>query len=288
MKRMTWMFLMLLLATVLSGCGIFDRGNYEKDRDGYTARGDYIVRYHTNAVGEIDVFLIDRRMSFFQALDYTGFDPSQFGDDPVASSVVSPAELTTCGVDRDEAIPRFIRIQDKTYYYRVRDSGECSFDEYVFDADGFTEELIYDVSSVSPIAPTDTTRFRIADFLINPFQDILVLETIHFDMVNEQWVKTSVGVLPMSYAQAGDVYENLSDEMEELRILERYVLANQSINLLRLVDDYQSEDVITIWTEDTIEAVGRNEDVIKNVRGKQTGEVLDLIHDTLAGLGMFQ
>jgi hypothetical protein len=158
----------------------------------------------------------------------------------------------------------------------------------VFDPDGYTDDILYDVAEVSPIAPTDTTRFRLADFYINPFEDIVLLETITYDPVRERWVKTTVGALPMSYTQAGDVYEELSDVMMELRILERYVLANQSINLLVLAEDYETPEVITIWSEETIEAVGRNADVIKNVRGKYMGEVLDLIHDTLTGLGMFQ
>ncbi len=70
MKRLLLVTLSIFL---LSGCGILDRGNYEKDRTGYVINEDLIISYHTNSIGEIDVFQIDQIMSFFEALEYTDF-----------------------------------------------------------------------------------------------------------------------------------------------------------------------------------------------------------------------
>jgi hypothetical protein len=272
----------------LTGCGVFDRGNYEKDREGFVINDGLIVKYHTNSIGEIDIFMIDSIFTFFEALDYTNFDSSILDDDALLSSMVSSSELDSCGIERDEAIPRFIRIGDTSYYYNVRNNGQCSYDAYRFDANGYTDEIIYNVEEVSPVEPLNITKFRDADFIINPFEEIVFIETISYNTIQDRWVKELVTVLPMSYTQAGNTFEELSETMEELEILEQYVLENQSINLLQLVENYKDEEVSIIWSDDTIEALGRDHEVIKNVRSKSTDEVLDMIRDTLTRLGMFQ
>lgn len=282
------MFLIVLLTLFLTGCGVFDRGNYEKDREGFVINDGLIIKYHTNSIGEIDIFMIDYLFTFFEALDYTSFDITGLDDNVLLSSMVSVAELNSCGIEHDEAIPRFIRMDDTSYYYNVRDNGQCSYDAYEFDANGYTEDIIYDVEEVSPINPLNVTKFRDADFIINPFEEIVFIETISYDPLEDIWEKELVTALPMSYTQAGNTFEALSETMEELEILEQYVLENQSINLLQLADNYMDEEVSIIWSEDTIEALGRDHEVIKNVRLKSTDEVLDMILNTLSRLGMFQ
>ena len=285
MKKMV---LILILTMFLTGCGVFDRGNYEKDREGFVINDGLIVKYHTNSIGEIDIFMIDYVFTFFEALDYTSFDSTILNDDPSLSSMVSPAELDSCGVEQDSAIPRFIRINDTSYYYNVRANGQCSYDAYTFDTDGFTDLSIYNVEEVSPIEPLNITKFRDADFIINPFEEIVFIETISYNAIQDRWEQELVTAIPMSYSQAGNTFDALSETMEELEILEQYVLENQSINLLQLADNYTDEDVNIIWSEDTIEALGRDHEVIKNVRLKSTDEVLNMIRDTLTRLGMFQ
>lgn len=272
----------------LTGCGVFDRGNYEKDRDGFVINDGIIVKYHTNSIGEIDIFMMDYVFTFFAALEYTSFDVSVLDDNSLLSSTVSVAELDSCGIEHDEAIPRFIRIEDVSYYYNVRDNGQCSYDAYEFDANGFTDQVLYDVDEVSPIEPLNIIKFRDADFIVNPFEEIVFIETISYNSFLDQWEKQLVTALPMSYTQAGNTFEELSQTMNELEILEQYVLENQSINLLQLDDDFANPEVSIIWSEETIEALGRDHEVIKNVRSKSTDDVLSMIRDTLTRLGMFQ
>jgi len=288
MRKIATIVLVLTMTLLLSACGLFDRGNYEKDREGFVLNDGLIVKYHTNSIGEIDIFMIDQLVTFFEALEYTSFDDDELSEHPTINSVVSVSELDSCGVEYDTPIPRFIRIQDTTYYYNVRANGNCTYDEYIFNEFGYTDETLYFVEDVSPIEPTNRTRFRDADFTINPFEDILFIETIDYSAVTGRWIKTIITVLPMSYTQVGNNYDELSDIMEEIHILETYVLMNQSINLLQLVEGYEDPDINNIWSEETIEALGRDHEVIKNVRFKLAGEVLDIIHDTLSRLGMFQ
>ena len=283
MKRV---FLILSLTILLTGCGLFDRGNYEKNRSGFVVKENIIIQYHTNSVGEIDIFMIDQIFSFFEALDYTSFDVDQLDDNAIESSVVTPTELLSCGIERDTAIPRFLRIGEETYVYHIRDNGYCSYDEYVFHEDGYSDGVI-DVKTTSPLEITNVQRFKEADFRLNTFEEILFIETIYFDPFFEEWVKEIVSVLPMSYTQAGDNYEQLSTTMSEIHVLENYVLQNQSINLLQLREDYQDPEVNNIWSDETIDVLGRDHEVIKKVRLKNAGDILDAIYDTLSRLGMF-
>jgi len=278
----------ILLTLLLTGCGIFDRGNYEKDRSGFVINDHLIVNYHTNSIGEIDIFMIDQLFTFFEALEYTDFDTDVLDNSAIVSSIVTVEELSTCGIEKDEPIPRFLRIGDSTYFYNIRDNGYCSYDEYEFVQEGVSELESYAVQDVTPIQPLNILRFKDTDFKINTFTDILYIETIRYNALYQFWVKEIVGVLPMSYTQAGDNYESLSDTMEEIHALEIYVLQNQSINLLTLKEDYQNEDVNNIWSEDTITTLGRDHEVIKKVRLKNAGDILDIINDTLSRLGMFQ
>jgi len=278
----------VLLMLLLTGCSIFDRGNYEKNRSGFVISGNLIVNYHTNSIGEIDIFMIDTIFTFFEALEYTNFDASELDEHPTITSFVSVEELADCGITRDEPIPRFLRIGDATYFYNIRDNGYCTYDQYEFMENGYTELTIYDAEDVTPIEPLNVLRFKDTDFKINTFTDIVFIETIHYDSFLSQWVKEIVSVLPMSYTQVGDNFEDISDIMEEIHVLEVYILQNQSINLLSLREDYQDEDVNNIWSEDTVSVLGRDHEVVKKVRLKNAGDILDIINDTLSRLGMFQ
>jgi hypothetical protein len=277
----------LLSVILISGCGIFDRGNYEKDRSGFVISGNLIANYHTNSIGEIDIFLIDQIMTFFEALDYTGFDTTLLSDHETASSVVNVEELSLCGVERDEAIPRFLRIGNKTYFYNIRDNGYCTYDEYEFHEDGYSTEPIINSELEEPIQKLNLLRFRNTDFTINTFDEMIFIEDIDYDSIGSIWVKTIVTALPMSLAQAGDIYEDGSEILAEMEIIENYLLTNQSVNLLVLTVDYQDEDVNNIWNSSTIESLGRDHELVKKVRLKNTGDILDIINDVLSRLGMF-
>ncbi len=277
----------VILVLLLSGCSMLDRGNYEKDRLGYVLVDDLIVNYHTNSIGEIDVFMIDQVMSFFEALDYVDFDDTLLNQEDYLDSSVTIQDLSSCGLTSSRPIPRFIRIEDQTYYYHVRANGYCSYDEYNFQKNGYTEEILYVVEETSPIEDLNTTLFREADFKINTFDTVIFIETISYSADKDEWEKTIVSVLPMSIKQAGGMYEDNSDFIEQVGILEKYVLDNQSVNLLELSEDYLNEEVNNIWSDATIERLGRDHDVIKTVRIKKTGDILDIINDTLARLGMF-
>ncbi len=280
--------LLLLSIVILSGCGMLERGNYNKDRSGYVLSGNLIVSYHTNSIGEIDVFQIDQVMSFFEALEYTGFDNDLLSSSDTLDSYVSIAELDSCGVESTISVPRFIRIENSTYFYNVRDNGYCTFDEYDFYEDGFTELITYDVEDVSPIEKSNITLFKDVDFMINTFEIVIFIENIYYDDNTDVWVKEIVTPLPMSQKQAGSLYEDTISFVEEISALEKYVLNNQSINLLELKENYTDEDVNNIWADSTVDSLGRDHEVIKKVRLKQTQAILDIIQDTLGRLGMFQ
>lgn len=280
-------FIALLSVILLSGCGIFDRGNYEKNRSGFVINDDLIVSYHTNSIGEIDIFMIDQIMTFFEAMEYTGFDPSVLSSHDTVNSYVTVEELDDCGVSSTTAIPRFLRIGEKTYFYNNRENGYCTYDEYLFHEDGYSEDTISNPEEVLPIEKLNILRFKNTDFTINTFEDILFIEEIRYNPLLEQWYKEIVTVLPMSLSQAGNIYEGVTDTLEEFRVIESYLLTNQSINLLVLREDYKDENVNNIWAEQTIEALGRDHEIIKKVRLKNTGEIIDIINDALSRLGMF-
>ena len=279
---------LLFSIVILSGCGMLDRGNYNKDRSGYVLNDKLIVSYHTNSIGEIDVFQIDQVMSFFEALEYTDFDMSTLSTHSTISSYVTVAELDSCGVESNIAVPRFIRIENRTYFYNVRDNGYCTFDEYEFYTDGYTDLLTYDVEEISPLGVTNTTLFRDIDFMVNTFEIVIFIENIYYDDNFDIWIKEIVTPLPMSLKQAGSLYEDTVSFVEEVSVLEKYVLNNQSINLLELKENYTDEDINNIWSDSTVEVLGRDHEVIKNVRLDQTQDILDIIQDTLGRLGMFQ
>lgn len=284
MKKLLLVFLTTLL---LTGCSVFERGNYDKDRTGYVLSDDLIVSYHTNSIGEIDVFMIDQVFTYFEALDYVAFDNELLQNEDLVTSLVSVGELSGCNADDTKAVPRFIRIKDKTYYYNVRDNGYCTYDEYIFHEDGYSEEEVIDVENTSPLEDLNITLFKEADFKVNTFETIIFIEDIVYNEDAQEWEKEIVTALPMSIKQAGNMFEDNSDFIEEITILEKYVLDNQSVNLLELKEDYADEDVNNIWSDETIDLLGRDHDVIKSVRIKKTGDILVIINDTLSRLGMF-
>lgn len=287
MRKLLLTVTLLIFVLGLSGCGVFDRGNYDKDRQGYVITNGFIVSYHTNSVGEIDVFMIDEIMSYFEALDYTSFDMTLLDDEAVLSSIVTPTQLNSCGIITTQSIPRFIRIEEQTYYFHIRDNGYCTFDEYEFHEDGFSTALEFSVENTSPLEDLNITMFKDADFTINTYETIIFIETISYNTTSEVWEKEVVSALPMSIRQAGSLVEDNTDYVEEIESLERYVLKNQSINLLELREDYDLENVNNVWSDTTIDILGRDHDVIRTVRTKKVGDILDIINSTLSRLGMF-
>jgi hypothetical protein len=282
-------FIALLSVILLSGCGLFDRGNYEKNRSGFVIKDNLIINYHTNSIGEIDVFMVDQLMSFFEAIEYTSFDASLLDDHETISSFVSTTELLDCGITSDYAIPRFLRIGYTTYFYNIRDNGYCTYDQYEFNEEGYDNGTVtIPTVDLSPVEPLNIVRFKNTDFRINTFEEMLFIETIYFDDDNNEWIKEIVTALPMSLTQAGDNYEDVGEILDEIKVIENYVLANQSINLLKLKENYKDEDINNIWADETIDYLGRDHELIKKVRLKNTGEILDIITDTLTRLGMFQ
>lgn len=277
----------LLLVSILSGCSVFDRGNYDKDRSGYVLSGDFIVNYHTNSIGEIDVFMIDEVMSYFEAIEYVGFDFNRLSTNDLLDSFVSESELIACDITSATTLPRFIRIENDSYYFNARENGYCTYDEYSFHEEGYNNIDDLSVETVSPIENLNKTLFSEIDFYVNTFETVIYIENVVYDSGSDEWEKELVTVLPMSLRQAGNLYEDNSDYFEELAMLELYLLNNQSINLLELREDYELETVNNIWSDDTIDRLGRDNDVVKTVRTKKAGEILDIIKDTLARLGMF-
>ena len=73
-----------------------------------------------------------------------------------------------------------------------------------------------------------------------------------------------------------------------ISIFEKYVLDNQSVNLLILKENYTDEDVNNIWDDITIDTLGRDHEMIKKVRLLNSQDIIDIINDTLSRLGMFQ
>ncbi len=281
------LILTLSLVLLLSGCGIFERGNYDKDRAGYVLSGDFIVNYHTNSIGEIDVFMIDEVMSYYEALEYTSFEYNRLSDEVTINNAVTESELISCSITSVTKLPRFIRIEESTYFFNIRDNGYCSYDEYTFHETGFTEEITYDVEDISPIEGENVTIFSDPDFHVNTYETIIFIENIKYHIGKDEWEKEIITVLPMSSRQAGNMFEDNSDYFEELNMIELYVLDNQSVNLLELREDYLEETVNNIWSDDTIDRLGRDHEIIKTVRTKKTGDILEIIKDTLARLGMF-
>jgi len=279
--------LILLSIVFLSGCGILERGNYDKNRTGYVLSENLIVKYHTNSIGEIDVFQIDQVLSFFEALDYISLDVDALSDFTAVSSFVSTSELDECGVEHTSSIPRFIRIKDKTYFYNIRENGYCTYDEYDFIEEGATNLTEYLVEDVSPVQNNNITLFKEPNFKINTYEEIIFIEEIYYNNTLDIWIKEIVTVLPMSLRQAGSIYECNCDFVDEITIIEKYVLDNQSINLLILKDNYLDEDINNIWSDYTINILGRDHDLIKSVRLDQTQSILDIIKDTLSRLGLF-
>lgn len=284
MKRALLLVMMVLL---LSGCGILDRGNYDKDRTGYIVSGNLITGYHTNSIGVIDVFQIDQILTFFEAIEYTSFDVDSLTEETVLNSAVTSDELISCNITEINAIPRFIRIGMDTYYFNVRENGYCTYDQYDFHKYGYTDLEDYDMEEVSPIENINITLFKEADFYVNSFETIIFIENIVYNEPAEVWEKEIVTTMPMSLKQSGSLFDDNSDFFSEVAVLERYILTNQSINLLVLKENYTDVDVNNIWTDETVEVLGRDHELVKDVKLKNTQDILNIINDTLSRLGMF-
>ena len=279
------LFVIFLLTLLLTGCGVFERGNYDKERTGYVLSGDLIVSYHTNSVGEIDIFMIDQVFTYLTALEYVDFDIDSLHDE----SVVSVNELNSCGIEYSNPVPKYIRIEEKTYYFNVRDNGYCTFDEYKFYRLGVPEDdnPLAEPEDLSPIEDLNITVYKELDFNVNTFETIVFIEDLYYNTVSDEYDKEIVTVLPMSIKQAGNMFEDNTDFIEQITIMERYVLENQSINLLELKEGYEEPDVNVIWSDYTIDRLGRDHDIVKSVRIKKAGDILIIINDTLSRLGMF-
>ncbi|MCF7925398.1 MAG: hypothetical protein K9L26_02590 [Candidatus Izimaplasma sp.] len=284
MKR----YIIILITLIfLTGCGVFDRGNYEKDRSGFVINDALIVKYRTNAVGEIDVFIFDERISFFEGLALIEFDATSLSSHTTLDAFVSPEELDQCGLSYDQAIPRFLSINEETYFYHIRDNGYCSYDAYQFHPTGFDLTSGDTAENLSPIEALDIMRFNQTDFSINPFTEIVFIEDIYYDEAAAVWKKELVTVVPLSVTQAGNAYQDYSDFVRQIKIIEQYVLDNQSINLLELSETYSGDDTTMVWSEETVSYLGRNHDMIRYVDTTKIEAIITLINDTLSRLGMF-
>lgn len=279
--------LIIVSLLFLTGCNVLDGGNYEKNRLGFVQTDNILISYKTNTIGEIDLFMIDDLVPYLDALSKADYDNSLLSKEDALSSFVSQEELDTCNIEGFESIPRFIRLDDNSYYFKVNSSGTCTYDEYEFHKKGFekTENLLS--IDVSPIEELGITRFFDVDFTINSFESVLFIENISFQISDQEWVREIVTALPMSSRQEGDIYESNYKKLMEYGIIENYVLKNQSIKRLEVRTDYLDEEVFNIWSENTIDVLGRDHEIVKNVRSKQTKEILVVIEDTLGRLGLF-
>jgi len=279
--------ILLLSVIFLSGCGMLEGGNYEKNRSGYVLDDNILISYHTNSIGEIDVFMIDMVISFYEALELMEFDGDNLDVDAVINNVVTEEELISCGITEITSLPKYIRLNRESYYFNVTDNGICSYDEYTFHKYGFESSIDDDYGDISPIEYSNVTVFTDPNFFINTFEQVLFIENISYNNLGDEWEKDIISAVPMSSRQSGDIYEENEQLFLELSIIENYVLNNQSVNLLDVKENYLDENVNNIWSDDTIDALGRDHEIIKTVRLKITKRILDVIEDTLSRLGMF-
>lgn len=283
MKKLLLVTLMLFL----SGCSVLDGGNYEKNREGYVQTDDVLIEYHTNSIGELDIFAIDIVVAFYDALSKAAIDYNQLSSNDVLSSIVTEEELLECGITEVNRLPRFIRLDSDSFYFKTSENGLCTYNLYDFHKNGFEVEPGQSVSNYSPINGLGTIQFEDSNFTINSFEHVLFIENIEYKAIDQEWERNIVTPVPMSVRQEGLIYEDNTDLYLELAILEGYILENQSINLLELRDNYMDEDIYNIWSERTIELLGRDNEVVKNVKTKKAQDILQAIDDTLSIIGVF-
>lgn len=279
--------LIVLSVMLLSGCNVLDGGNYEKNRAGFVQTDNILISYKTNAVGEIDLFMIDDLVPYLDALILSEFDSNSLSNYDIISSYVNEEELEICGIDNMTSIPRFIRLDNDSYYFKVNDSGNCTYDEYKFNENGFNKTEDNLSINLSPIEGLGITRFFDENFTINSFESVLFIEQMTFKLSDQKWEREIVSAIPMSTRQEGNIYEDNTQKLLEYGIVENYVLRNQSVNRLEVREDYLDEEVFNIWSEKTIEVLGRDHEVVKNIRSKQIQEIIIVIEDTLGRLGLF-
>jgi hypothetical protein len=283
MKKLSIIMMLLFL----SGCNVLDGGNYEKNRSGFVQTDNILISYKTNSVGEVDLFMIDDLIPFLDALDKASFNSEVLSSNEALSSYVTQEELTICEITELTSIPRFIRIDNDSYYFKVSENGDCTYDEYNLHTEGFNKIDGQTTRDTSPIEGLGITRFSMPNFTINSFESVLFIEEISYSLFDQEWERRIITPLPMSVRQEGNIYEDNEQVYLEYSIIENYVIRNQSINRLELREDYLDEEVFNIWSEETIDILGRDHEMIKNVRNKQTYEILIVIEDTLGRLGLF-
>lgn len=277
------LYSLVLLLTLLSGCSVLERGNYDENKQGYVYKNGFVASFKTSFEGKIDVFIIDQTNSFLDAISLANIDLTNLSED----SIISGNDLTTCQISDVNYLPKYIRVNDKTYFYNVSDSGNCSYDQYMFHPLGYTDLDEYDVSETSPVEEEHITLFREADFYVNPFESLVYIEDIQYDEGLVKWEKTVFSPVPMSKRQEGNMFNDNQEFFEQVMILENYLLTYQSVNLLVLKPDYDALVDNNIWSEETIDKLGRDNDIIKKVKLEETSEILDLINEALSRLGMF-
>lgn len=279
--------MIIIMLLFLSGCNVLDGGNYEKNRSGFVQTDNILISYKTNSVGEVDLFMIDDLIPFLDALEKASFNSEELFSNEALSSFVSNEELIICEITHLSTIPRFIRIDNNSYYFKVSENGNCTYDEYNLHTEGFNIENGGISRETSPIEGLGVTRFSIPNFTINSFESVLFIEEISYSNFDQEWERKIISPLPMSVRQEGNIYEDNAQVYLEFSIIENYVIRNQSINRLELREDYLDEEVYNIWSEDTIDILGRDHEMIKNVRNKKTFDILIVIEDTLGRLGLF-
>jgi len=269
-------FPLLVSLIILTACSNFIRGNYKQNANGYVIYDSYIAQYNTNDSGEIDLLILDSLISYIDAIkeNYFNLDGLLETD---AINYYTEEELYVCGITEEVVVPRFILLNDTRYVLQIKDNSQCSFDSYKLD-------LIQE----DPLVLQGQTLTNHIDFTINPFSEILYIEIIHVNDENEVIGQDIFQPLPMSVRQVGNHLKETQSVINQFQVLEEYVLMNQSINLLELNEDFDSEDVFQIWSEDTVETLGRNHDIIRLVQFKIADEILSIIELVMERVGMFR
>jgi hypothetical protein len=267
MRKRLIMVTMVAMLVFLSSCGLSTRGRYVESTSGYIIKDGIIIDYHTNDLGFIDYFVIDQSLSYFEALEYISFD-----ENLSEGSYMSVSEKNTCNISYESVVPKYIQVNEEMYFMNVRDSGYCSFDQF---------ELVD-----NQIEKSNTTLFQTIDFKSDPFSMTLYVLDLE-ELSTETYNLSVVSPLPVSFRQSGEWIEDHEVLLSEFDVLSQYVLNNQSINLLILRDDFKDENVSAIWSDETIERLGRDSDIIKVVKDKNTDVVLGVIEDAFDRLGLF-
>ncbi len=301
----------------------FINGYYQKDIQGYVDRHDYIVKYITDTNGDISSVQIDRRLSFYEALDVLNYDETELQSLPTISGCddinIDPSEYTPVGcvtflpssasftdaapnmylnyVTAEEldicnmsftdsegnsrGIPRLINISLQSYMF---DSRQCAFYSYDFlHGQDITESFI-DTTTLSKV-------YEKADIYINPFLDVLYIESI--GIVNTTNFGLTIDTqVPMSFKQGGLMFTNDFEYSgnytwaEQIAVVQQYVVDAQSISDL-VVKDYHTEyhsgallSNNSVWDVNKIDKLGKNSNIVKRVTFNFESEYLSKYNQT--------